>query len=115
MNFIVDENVSYGLAQELRSLGFKVISIAEDFPSLEDSKIFALLQKEKGFLFTRDYHFTNPIRFSLNPQIGIIYLRLGNIKAFEEISLALSFTKKAKWNELEGKLITVSRDEIKIR
>lgn len=115
MNFIVDENVSYGLVQELRQLGFKVISIAEDFPSLNDTEIFALLQKEKGFLFTRDYHFTNPIRFPLSQQIGIIYLRLGNIKAEDEINLALNFAKKAKWEEIAGKLITLSRYEVKIR
>jgi predicted nuclease of predicted toxin-antitoxin system len=115
MTFIVDENVTYDVIQKLRDLGHKVISISEDFSGLKDLEIFALLQKEKGFLFTRDYHFTNPLRFPLNQEIGIVYLRLGNIKAEEEIELVLNFTQKVEWNELRGRLITVSRTEAKIR
>lgn len=64
MNFVIDENVSFGVADKLRSSGHKVISIAEDLEQgLSDEEIFALCKKTKSILITRDYHFTNPIRF----------------------------------------------------
>ncbi len=77
MNFIIDENVSLGLVERLRSSGHKVISIAEE-PNrgFEDEDIFTLCKKTKSILITRDYHFTNPIRFPAKCTKGIIYIRI---------------------------------------
>jgi predicted nuclease of predicted toxin-antitoxin system len=54
MNIVLDENVSFGLADRLRNNGHNVISIAED-PERDfaDDEIFILCKKTKSMLITR--------------------------------------------------------------
>jgi len=47
--------------------------------------------REQAVLVTRDYHFTNPIRFPAEKTAGIIYIRHGNLKSEEEIMLMENF------------------------
>jgi predicted nuclease of predicted toxin-antitoxin system len=64
MRIIIDENVSYGVAERLRMGGYGVISISEKHErGMSDEDIYALILEEEAVLITRDYHFTNPIRF----------------------------------------------------
>ena len=51
MNFILDENVSFGLVKKLRSDGHNVISVAENHErGLGDDIIFILCRKTKSIL-----------------------------------------------------------------
>ncbi len=68
MNIIVDESVSYGLAAILRSTGHVVRSIAESATSgTVDEEIYNLVIQERAILITRDFHFSNALRF---PPVG---------------------------------------------
>lgn len=63
MKFVVDENVSFGLVEALRKNREEVLAIVEDNRSISDTAVFALAQRDKAISITRDYHFTNPVRF----------------------------------------------------
>lgn len=117
MNFIIDENVSFGLAEILRSKGHNIISIAEQHPDrgLNDDVIFSISKKTKSILITRDYHFTNAIRFPTNDTEGIIYIRHGNLTSKEEIELVLQLLNKHPIGQIRGKLIILSKEGIRIR
>jgi len=116
MKIIVDESVSYAVAQELKAKGFSVIAIA-DFPSsgAPDEEIYNQVVKEQTTLITRDYHFTNSIRFPPQKTKGIIYIRRGNLKADEERVIVLNFLTTHKPEVFSGKLVTLYKERAKIR
>lgn len=116
MKIILDESVSYGLGEILRKGGHEVIAIAETPTSgINDENIFKLALKNKAVLITRDYHFTNEVRFPSNKTAGIIYIRRGNLTADEEIELVQRFLSMHSHKEYSGKLVTLYKDSVRIR
>lgn len=71
--------------------------------------------REQAVLVTRDYHFTNPIRFPAEKTARIIYIRHGNLKSEEEIMLMENFLHEYDPEVFLGKLVTLYRDSVKIR
>jgi len=115
MKFVVDENVSFGLIEVLRKAREEVLAIVEDNRGISDTAVFNLAQKDKAILITRDYHFTNPMRFGSNKVKAIIYIQQGNLSSLKEIQLVMNFLKKHTLNEFKGKLVTLYKDSTKIR
>lgn len=116
MNFVIDENVSHGLVAKLRTSGRKVLSIIETATKgLSDRTVFAVTEKFKAILITRDHHFLNPLRFPPNKTQGIIYIRHGNLSSKEEISLIYQFLNNHSMEFFCRKLVILSKDEIKVR
>ena len=116
MNFLVDENVSFGLVEHLRTYGHQVTSIVEIHKQgLSDEKIFARAKMDKLIIITRDHHFTNAIHFPVEETAGIIYIRHGNLSSSEEIKLVESFLTTHSLEQYHGKLVLLSQGEIYIR
>jgi predicted nuclease of predicted toxin-antitoxin system len=116
MKIIVDENVSYGVALALREAGYDVIAIAESPTSgIVDEENFELVVNTSSVLITRDYHFTNPLRFPPDKTRGIIYIRRGNLTVVEEITLVQKFLSIHSHGDYSGKLVTLYKDSAKIR
>ncbi len=116
MKIILDESVSYGLADVLRETGHEVTAIADTHTSgITDVEIFSLTVKNKALLITRDYHFTNPLRFPSDKTGGIIYIRHGNLTADEEIVLVQRFLSNHPYDKYSGRLVTLYKNNIKIR
>lgn len=116
MKVIVDENVSYGLVAELRSLNCQVIAIAEKkYAGMRDEDVYNLTVREDAILVTRNYHFTNSLRFPAERTAGIVYIRLGNLISAEEIQIVKKFLVNCNLKQIRGKLVTLYRDALKIR
>ena len=115
MKFVVDENVSFGLVEALRKNREEVFAIVEDNRGASDTAVFNLAQKDKAILVTRDYHFTNPMRFASTKVEGIIYIQQGNLSSVREIQLVTNFLRKHTLTEFKGKLVTLYKDSAKIR
>ncbi len=116
MIIVLDESVSYGLAEVLREKGRTVIAIAEATTSgMSDEEIFDLALKDNAILITRDYHFTNPLRFPPDKTGGVIYIRHGNLTANEEIELVQRFLSIHPYKEYSGRLVTLYKQSVKIR
>jgi predicted nuclease of predicted toxin-antitoxin system len=115
MKFVVDESVSYAVVEKLRELEYEVISVAKDYTSLKDQDVYKLAVAEKAILITRDYHFTNSIRFPPEKTNGIVYIRHGNLKSEEEARFVLEFAKKYIPEKIRGSLIILQKRGIKIR
>jgi len=116
MRIVIDENVSYGVVELLRMIRYDVISISE-MPErgMSDEAIYALILREEAVLITRDYHFTNPVRFPAEKTNGIIYIRHGNLRSEEEIRMVENFLHSHDLEVFQGKLVTLYRDGIRIR
>jgi predicted nuclease of predicted toxin-antitoxin system len=116
MRIVVDENVSYSLVERLRTKGYDVTSVTElTGRTISDEEVYALIQEEQAVLITRDHHFTNPIRFSAEKTKGIIYIRHGSLKSAEEIAIAERFLDTYSPEKLQGKLVTLHKDGVRIR
>ncbi len=116
MKIVLDESVSYGLAGVLKKAGHKVIAIAEAPTSgISDEEIFNIVIKNNAVLISRDYHFTNPLRFPPNRIGGVIYIRPGNLTADEEIKLVQRFLSIHPYEEYSGRLVTLYKESVKIR
>jgi len=116
VKIVVDENVSYGLGERLRMRGYDVISISELAErGISDEDIYALTLREQAILVTRDYHFTNPVRFPVEKSKGIIYIRHGNLTSEEEIMMVGNCLSSHDLKTFQGKLVTLYKDSIKIR
>ncbi|MEK6699391.1 MAG: DUF5615 family PIN-like protein [Nitrospirota bacterium] len=116
MKIVLDESVSYGLAEVLLRDGHQIVAIAASATSgNSDEEVFALACNSKSVLITRDYHFTNPLRFPPEKTGGIIYIRHGNLTSEEEILLVTKFLSNHPYTEFSGRLATLYRDSVKIR
>lgn len=116
MKIVVDESVSYGLVAVLRKSGHSVIGIAEGTTSgIIDEEIFNLAMESSAVLITRDYHFTNAVRFPPDKTGGIIYIRCGNLTSDEEIKLVQKFLSNHHYEEYSGRLVTLYENSVKIR
>ena len=116
MRIVLDESVSYGLAEVLLRDGHQIVAIAESATSGNtDEEVFTLAGKSESVLVTRDYHFTNPLRFPPEKTGGIIYIRHGNLTSEEEILLVTKFLSNHPYAEFSGRLATLYRDSVKIR
>jgi len=116
MKIVVDESVSYGIVSYLRNKGHDVIAIAEALTSgLKDPDVFEVVKKENAILITRDHHFTNSLRFPPENTSCIIFIRKGNLTSQEEIDLLKWFFDSYSISEFKGRLVSISKDQIKVR
>ena len=116
MKCILDESVSYGLAEVLRNKGYSVTAIAESSTTgIADTEVYKLVVADRAVLITRDAHFTNAVRFPSEKTGGIIYIRRGNLTAPEEIDLVEKFLSRHTIEEYNGKLVTLYKGSVKIR
>ena len=116
MKIIVDESVSYCVVEYLRSIGHSVTAISEEETSVLDYlEVFQYVTNNKAILITRDHHFTNSLRFPPNVTFCIIFIRKGNLTSIEEVDLIKWFFNMYNIADYKNKLITISKDYIKVR
>ena len=113
MKVVLDENVSKSVAHSLKEIG---ISLLPGLPQgASDDAVFHFIVNEKAILITRDYDFTNPVRYAVEKTQGIVYIHHGNLASEEEARLIVGLFKKHSPLEFQGKLVTLYPDSIRIR
>jgi len=116
LKFLVDENVSLAVAERLRQLGHEAEAVIESgFSSASDQKVFQLAIEKESILITRDHHFTNGMLFPPDKMKGIIYIRQGNLRSDEEVTLVEEAVRKFPLGTIEGKLLTIYKHFSSIR
>jgi predicted nuclease of predicted toxin-antitoxin system len=87
MVIIADESVDFAIIKTLRQAGYKVISIAQDSPGIDDLRVLDIANHHKGLLITEDKDF-GELTYRLSKQHhGILLIRLSGIPRKERISL----------------------------
>ena len=116
MKIVLDENVSGGLPKHLKDRGFSVFTVGGDLPAgSTDEFVFQFVVDQRAVLVTRDYHFTNPVRFNPERTLGTVYIHHGNLTSPQEIKLVLDFLSKNSLAGFEGRLVTLYMRETRIR
>jgi len=116
MRFLLDENVSVAVSNMVRGMGFECDRANDILPEgTIDQDIYALICEREYILVTRDFHFTNPVRFPAEKTPGIIFIRHGNLTSQEEATLVKEALTALEPEAIKGHLVIVSRDRITIR
>lgn len=114
MKFIIDESVEYSVVLFFKNSGFDTISIAEDFPSLEDASILSIAYREKRILVTNDKDF-GELLYRLNlPHRGIIFLRLRKEDGESKIK-RLKILLEKYGNKLHDSFVVITQNKVRLK
>ena len=114
MRFLVNENVTGTVIQELRQRGHDVLSVKESMRSEQDDVILARAQTEQRIIVTHDKDFGElAFRSNLPASCGIILLRLAGADPDTDNQRILNaLESRTDW---AGNLSVVTDDRIRMR
>jgi len=116
MRVLLDENVGLSTARRLHDSGHEVLAIAETTSrGIADAEVWSIAREGSYLLITRDYHFTNSVRFPPSECLGILFVRHGNLTAEQEGALVARFLNHTFRTEHTGRLIVLSPGSVRIR
>lgn len=116
MRLLLDESVSLACRRRLVGLGHDATHVqTEGLSGASDHDVFRRACVEGRILVTRDYHFTNPVRFPLEGAPGVVYIRKGNLTSAQEAGLMERFVKRFEQASIAGHLVTLSPDRCSVR
>ncbi len=75
MKIIADESVNYLFVSKLRQKGFEVLSVAENYPSIEDEAILSISLHPQSIVITEDKDFGELVFKHKKEFIAVILLR----------------------------------------
>lgn len=77
MKLLANENFPKASVLLLRNMNYDVLSIGEDNPSISDTAIMQIAEKEQRIIVTFDRDYGELIyRYNFKPSKGVIYLRI---------------------------------------
>lgn len=116
MKFLLDENLSPGHAELLRTMGHDAVAVIEvGLAGASDPEVAAFAAHQGRILITLDGDFANIIRFPPERTAGVIRLRL-HPPTEEAIGRRLrSAIPRLVGRNLSGQLVVVQADRIRIR
>lgn len=105
---IADENVERYFIELLRSKGFEVIAIAEQYASISDKEVIELVKKESATLITEDKDFGELVFAHHVRNVSIIFLRYDQPQYFQIEKQLLDAVEKYL-HQPENYFITISK------
>jgi len=114
IKFLVDESVEFRIVLFLRNLGFDVVSISEEIPSISDPEVLDLAYRQKRVLITNDKGFGGLIFKEKQKSSGIIFIRLPRVSVDEKL-VRLTKILQPKHKDLSKVFTTISQGETRSR
>jgi predicted nuclease of predicted toxin-antitoxin system len=114
MRFLVNENVTGTVIQELRQRGHDVLSAKESMRSEQDEVILARAQREQRLVVTHDKDFGElAFRYQLPASCGVILSRIsGSEPETDNRRILEALESRADW---AGHFSVVTDDRIRMR
>lgn len=114
IKFLVDESVEFRIVLFLRNLGFDVVSISEETPSISDPEVLDLAYRQKRVLITNDKGFGGLIFKEKQKSSGIIFIRLPRASVDEKL-VRLTKILQPKHKDLSKVFTTISQEQTRSR
>jgi predicted nuclease of predicted toxin-antitoxin system len=114
LKFLADESLEYSTVLWLRELGYDVVSIAEDFPSVKDKKVLEKAVQEDRIVITNDKDFGDLIFLNQLPHKGVVLLRFRTEEVETKIKFLKSFLENYS-NKIANKFTVIDEAKIRIR
>jgi predicted nuclease of predicted toxin-antitoxin system len=114
MRFLVNENVTKTVMEQLRQRGHDVLSVKESMRSENDDVILARAQAERRIVVTHDKDFGElAFRSQLPAECGVILLRLsGSDRDTDNARILEVLESRSDW---AGHFSVVTDDRIRVR
>jgi predicted nuclease of predicted toxin-antitoxin system len=115
MKFLADENFPITSIVYLREMGHTVIAVGADFLGITDREVINLANAEECTILTFDSDYGELIfKYGLQPQKGVIYLRLNEFDAVDPGKIIHKIISEADFNT-DSTLTVVHEDGIRQR
>lgn len=115
MHILSDENISPKLVQFLRHQGLDIIDVKEqEWQGKTDRELLEIAYKEERWVLTHDSDFGTLAIHEGMPFAGILFLRLGNLKAENVIQVCQKLLKQDLDYPRKG-LVIVDENKVRIR
>jgi predicted nuclease of predicted toxin-antitoxin system len=111
---VADENIDTRIILDLRNLGYKVISIREEFRGITDEKVIEIVKANEAILLTEDSDFGEWVFVHKIVNIGVVFLRYRQ-EELESIIDSIKFVLKKYNTSLHNKFIVITVKKIRIR
>ena len=113
MRFIVDESTGAAVVEELRRLGYDVVSVAEEMPQAKDSDILERAAGEGCIVLTNDKDFGDLAFRSGQAHRGIVLFRLRDETTVHRVFMLRLLLDK-HLDHLENHFVVVTENGIRI-
>lgn len=115
MKYLLDENLPFWLAGDLRTAGIDAADVREiSRPGLADDAVYRLALRNKRHLVSANYKdFGNPLLFPPTKSTGIIIIRMPRCSVRTVAALVGGFLKGAKESEVSGYLIVLEPTRVR--
>lgn len=115
MQFLANENLPYPSIKILREEGYKVISIYEEFRSIDDESALRKAVEEELIIITFDSDYRKLLfHYKLTPPPAIIYFRRKGYQPDDAAKMLLDGIEIQKI-EIEGYFTVIEKDGIRQR
>lgn len=114
LNILTDECVDFRIIHRLREVGFFVLSVSEQAPSISDYEVLELAKAHKALLITEDHHFGQWVFAHHEKEVGIIFLRYQTAE-IQKIIFSLVHVLKTHRESLCRKFVVIRPNKIRIR
>ncbi len=115
LKFFADECINNDITLALRQNNFDVTTVLEvKLTGKPDDNIFEFAKKTKRILLTFDRGFGDIFRFDISHSSGVIVILSGKMKKDEVIKTILGFIKFISNKNIEGKLVIVGKNKVRI-
>ena len=112
MKLLANENFPLDSVVYLKQVGYDIIAIGVEKPSITDEEVMKIAKKEKRLILTFDRDYGELIfKFGYKPQSGVIFLRLEKYKSdepgkvVEQLLASPHFNTHRKLTVFDGKFI----------
>lgn len=114
MNLLADENIHRDIVADLRADGHDVISISEEYPSVQDKTVLELANRNNAILITSDKDFGELTYRQSLIHHGVILMRLAGLSTSEKSNILRNLIS-LHGSELAKSFTVVSQNQIRIR
>jgi predicted nuclease of predicted toxin-antitoxin system len=114
VRFLVNENISRTVIQELRKLGHDVLSVKESMVGARDDEVLARAREENRLIVTQDKDFGElALRRGLLSPSGVILLRLAGENPESDNQLTLEVLSRGE--DFPGNFVVAEPGRVRIR
>jgi len=114
MKIIADESVNYFFVLELRKKGYQILSVAENYPSIEDEDILSISLNPPAIVITEDKDFGELVFRHKKKFVSVILLRYNPSEATIIFERLFNLLEKYV-QELFDAFVTVTVNKTRIK